>query len=100
LLALLERATLVLSPDSGPAHMANAMGTKVIGLFACTDRERCGPYSDLRFSVNHYDEASRKFLGKPASDLPWGKRVEFPGVMDLISVDEVVAKFDEFVAYG
>ena len=40
LLALLERATLVLSPDSGPAHMANAMGTKVLGLFACTDRER------------------------------------------------------------
>jgi heptosyltransferase I len=46
-LALLERADLVLSPDSGPVHMANAMGTKVLGLFACTDRERCGPYSDL-----------------------------------------------------
>jgi len=98
LLALLERSTLVLSPDSGPAHMANAMGTKVIGLFACTDRERCGPYSDLRYSVNHYDEASRKFMGKPASDLRWGKRVEFPGVMDLIPVTEVTAKFDEFVA--
>jgi heptosyltransferase I len=98
LLALLERATLVLSPDSGPAHMANAMGTKVIGLFACTDRERCGPYSDLRWSVNHYDEASRKFMGKPASELRWGKRVEFPGVMDLISVEEVNGIFDAFVA--
>lgn len=98
LLALLERATLVLSPDSGPAHMANAMGTKVIGLFACTDRERCGPYSDLRWSVNHYDEASRKFMGKPASELRWGKRVEFPGAMDLISVDEVTGIFNAFVA--
>ena len=98
LLALLERAHLVLSPDSGPAHMANAMGTPVIGLFACTDRERCGPYSDLRWSVNHYDEASRKFMHRPASDLPWGKRVEFPGVMDLIGVDEVVGRFDAFVA--
>ncbi len=96
LLALLERATLVLSPDSGPAHMANAMGSKVIGLFACTDRERCGPYSDLRFSVNHYDEAARKFIGKPASRLRWGKRVEFPGVMDLIAVDEVIGRFDAF----
>ena len=96
LLALLERATLVLSPDSGPAHMTNAMGTKVIGLFACTDRERCGPYSDLRFSVNHYDEAARKFIGKPASELRWGKRVEFPGVMDLISVEEVLGRFDAF----
>ena len=98
LLALLERAGLVLSPDSGPAHMANAMGTPVIGLFACTDRERCGPYSDLRWSVNHYDEASRQFMHRPASALPWGKRVEFPGVMDLIGVDEVVGRFDAFVA--
>jgi heptosyltransferase I len=93
-LALLERADLVLSPDSGPVHMANAMGTKVIGLYACTDRERCGPYSDLSHSVDHYDEAARKFLGKPASALRWGKRVEFPGVMDLIGVEEVIAKFD------
>ena len=98
LLALLELARLVLSPDSGPAHMANAMGTKVIGLFACTDRERCGPYSDLRWSVNHYDEASRKFMGKPSSELRWGKRVEFPDVMDLISVEEVTGIFDAFVA--
>jgi len=95
-LALLERADLVLSPDSGPAHMANAMGTKVLGLYACTDRERCGPYSDLSHSVNHYDEASRKFIGKPAAQLRWGKRVEFPGVMDLIPVQEVIGKFDAY----
>lgn len=96
LLALLERATLVLSPDSGPAHMANAMGTKVLGLYACTDRDRCGPYSDLRYSVNHYDEAAQKYLGKPAQEIPWGKRVEFPGVMDLIPVEEVIARFEDF----
>ena len=98
LLALLERATLVLSPDSGPAHMANAMGTAVLGLYACTDRERCGPYSNRRWSLNHYDQASRQFLGKPAADLPWGKRVEFPGVMDLIAVADVIERFDAFVA--
>ncbi len=95
-LALLERADLVLSPDSGPVHMANAMGTKVLGLFACTDRERCGPYSDLSHSVNHYDEAALRFIGKPAAQLRWGKRVEFPGVMDLIGVEEVTGKFDAF----
>ena len=99
LLALLERATLVLTPDSGPAHMANAMGSKVLGLFACTDRERCGPYSDLRWSVNHYDQAARKVLGKPASAIPWGKRVEFRGVMDLIEVEEVIERFEAFRRY-
>ncbi len=96
LLALLERATLVLTPDSGPEHMANAMGTKVIGLHACTDGERSGPYSDRRWSVNHYDAAARRFLGKPASALPWGKRVEFPGVMEMVTVTEVIERFDAF----
>jgi heptosyltransferase I len=100
-LAQLERATLVLTPDAGPLHMANAMGTKVLGLFACTDRERCGPYSDLRWSVQHYDEAALKFMHKPWTKLPWGKRIEFPGVMDLITVEEVIGKYEAFRAeYG
>ena len=94
LLALLGRASAVLTPDSGPAHMANAMGTPALGLHACTDAERSGPYSDRRWTVNHYDAASRQFLGKPASALPWGKRVEFPGVMDLVQVHEVVERFE------
>jgi heptosyltransferase I len=97
LMALLERATAVLSPDSGPAHIANALGTPVIGLYACTDRERCGPYSDLRWSVNHYDEAARRFLHRPANEVRWGKRIEFPGVMDLIGVEEVIDRFDAMV---
>ena len=87
--ALLARATAVLTPDAGPMHIANAMGTKVLGLHAATDSRRSGPYSDLRWTVDRYDEAARKFLNKPASQLPWGKRVEFVGVMDLIEVEAV-----------
>lgn len=98
LLALLGRARLVLTPDAGPSHMANAMGTAVLGLHACTDAERSGPYSDRRWTVNHYDAAARRFLGKPASALPWGKRVELPGVMDLVQVEEVVERFEAFRA--
>lgn len=96
--ALLARADLVMTPDSGPAHMANAMGTKVLGLYACTDATRSGPYSDLRYTVNRYPDAAIQFLRKPESDLPWGKRVEFPGVMELIEVDEVIARFERFCA--
>jgi heptosyltransferase I len=96
LLALLERADLVMTPDAGPAQMANAMGTKVLGLYACTDGSRSGPYSDMRYTVDHYPEAALKFAGKPASELPWGKRVELPGVMALIGVEEVIARFDRY----
>ncbi len=97
-LALCARASVLLGPDSGPSHMANAMGCRVIALHACTDATRCGPYSDLRWSPNRYDEAAKRFLGKPAAAIPWGKRIEFTGVMDLISVDEVIERFEACAA--
>jgi len=98
LLALLARADLVLTPDAGPAQMANAMGTKVLGLYACTDGTRSGPYSDMRYTVNHYPEAAVRFAHKQAEKQPWGKRVEYPGVMAMISVAEVTALFDRYCA--
>ncbi|OOG63499.1 ADP-heptose--LPS heptosyltransferase [Rhodanobacter sp. B04] len=94
LLALLDRAQLLLTPDSGPMHMANAVGTKVLGLHAASNPDRSGPYSDRRWCVNKYDEAARKYLGKPASDIPWGSKIEKPGVMDLIGVDEVIERYE------
>jgi heptosyltransferase I len=94
LLAVLSRASLLLTPDSGPMHMANAMGTKVLGLHAASNPDRSGPYSDRRWCVNKYDEAARKFLGKPASEIPWGSKIEKPGVMDLIGVDEVIERHE------
>jgi len=94
LLALLGRAQLLLTPDSGPMHMANAVGTRVLGLHAASNPDRSGPYSDRRWCVNKYDQAARQFLGKPASELPWGSKIEKPGVMDLITVDDVIERFE------
>ena len=96
LLALLARADLVLSPDSGPIQMANAMGSKVLGLYACTDGTRSGPYCDMRYTVNLYPQAAKQFAHKSAEQLPWGKRVEFPGVMDMIQTQQVIALFDQY----
>lgn len=92
--ALLARATLLLTPDSGPMHIANAVGTKVLGLHAASNPKRSGPYSDLRYCVNRYDAAARKFMGKTASELKWGTKIEYPGVMDLIRVEHAVTAFD------
>lgn len=96
LLALLQRATLVLSPDSGPMHLANAVGTPVLGLHAATNPDRSGPYSDRQWCVDRYDAAARKFRGKPATDLKWGTRIQHKGVMDLIEVDAVIERLDAF----
>ncbi len=93
LMAMFGRAQLLLSPDSGPMHMANAAGMKVLGLHAASNPDRSGPYSDRRWCVDKYDEASRKYLGKPATAIPWGSKIEHPGVMDLIGVDDVIDRF-------
>jgi len=98
LLALLQRATLVLCPDSGPMHMANAVGTPVLGLHAASNPVRSGPYSDRRWCVDRYDAAARKFRRKPAEALPWGTKLEYPGVMDLIGVDDVLERLAAFDA--
>jgi len=98
LLALLGRATALLTPDSGPAHMATMVGTPVLGLYAATNPERSGPYLSRRWCVNAYDAAARQFLGKSASELPWTTKIERPGVMDLIEVAAVTAKLDELLA--
>ncbi|MEY2167438.1 MULTISPECIES: glycosyltransferase family 9 protein [unclassified Rhodanobacter] len=94
LLALLSRAHLLLTPDSGPMHMANAVGTKVLGLHAASNPNRSGPYSDRRWCVDKYDAAAHKYFGKPADELAWGTKIEKPGVMDLIGVDDVVERFE------
>lgn len=98
LLALLQRATLLLAPDSGPMHMANAVGTPVLGLHAASNPARSGPYSDRRWCVDRYDAAARKFRKKPAAELPWGTKLEYPGVMELIEVDDVIERLEAFDA--
>lgn len=94
LLAMLERATVVLTPDAGPAHMASAVGTPVVGLHAATWSIRSGPYRSLDLCVDHYPEAARRFRHKEPEALRWGHRIEEPGVMELIRVDEVIGQLE------
>jgi len=95
LAALLERADLLICPDSGPAHMANAVGTPVIGLYATSNRHRTGPYGSQHLVVDRYPEAVKRELGKPVDALRWGQRVRNPDVMDLLRLEDVCAKVDE-----
>jgi lipopolysaccharide heptosyltransferase II len=44
LIAFLRRARLLITNDSGPMHLAAAVGTPVIALFGPTDPARTGPY--------------------------------------------------------
>ncbi|MBP8235996.1 MAG: hypothetical protein KAY22_27290, partial [Rhizorhabdus sp.] len=35
-----------------------------------------GPYSTIRWCVDRYDAAARKFRGTPGDALPWGTKLE------------------------
>ena len=96
--ALLERADLLVTPDSGPMHIGNAVGAKVLGLHAASNPRRSGPYSDLRYCVDRYDDAARKYLGKSAQEIKWGTKIEFDEVMHLITVEDAIAAFERYCA--
>lgn len=97
MLALLGAASVLLAPDSGPVHMATAVGTPVIGLYASTNPERSGPYLSRRWCVNRFPDAARRFMGREPEALPWWVKIEKPGVMDLIRTDEVIERLDELM---
>jgi len=44
LLAVLRRASVVVAGDTGPLHLAAALGTPCVGLYGPTSAERNGPY--------------------------------------------------------
>ena len=96
--ALLRKAGVVLTPDSGPAHIASALGTPVIGLYAATWSRRSGPYNSLDLCVDRYEEAALKYRGKEAAELRWGHRIEEPGVMDLVQPADVIEQLETLAA--
>jgi heptosyltransferase I len=95
LMGLLERADVILSADSGPSHMANALGKPVIALHACTWSIRGGPYNSLDICVDKFAEAAKEFRDKKPEQIRWGTKIEEPGVMELIETDEVIDQLDK-----
>jgi heptosyltransferase I len=98
LIALLQRSCALLSPDSGPVHLATAVGTPVIGLYGATNLRRCGPSVNAQWSVDRYDAAARRLRGRPASALGWAEVV--PGGMDLIAATDAIQQLDTLLAAG
>ncbi|MEZ7279557.1 glycosyltransferase family 9 protein [Pseudoalteromonas sp. 68 DY56-GL68] len=94
LLCVLKRASLVLAPDTGPAHMAVTVGTPVIGLYAHSNPKRTGPYLYQDYVVEVYHQNLVKQTGKTAEQLPWGTRVKGADLMTQISVEDVTLMFD------
>ena len=100
MLAVLDLADLVISPDTGPAHLATAAGTPVIGLYVTSNPDRTGPYLSRDLVVDRYPDAVRRFLGKSVDEVSWGKRVRDPEALDLITVADVTERIDFVLEAG
>ena len=51
---ILRKAQLVIGADTGPLHLADALGTKVIGLYGPTDPRRNGPHGQLERVIDRF----------------------------------------------
>ncbi len=94
LYALMKKVDLVISPDSGPMHMASAAGTPVIGLHAATTAKRSGAYNYQELAVDCFDQAAREILKTNPDKIRWGSQILQEGVMDLVRIEMVKKKVD------
>ena len=92
--ALLGEVDCLIAPDTGPAHIAVAMHTPVIGLYAVARSGLSGPYQAPSYTVDAYPLAVEKYLGKPFSEAGWHERVHHADAMDLITVEDVMAQLE------
>ena len=101
LAALLKLADLVISPDTGSAHIASIQGTPVIGLYAIHNPRRTAPYNDQQNVISVYDEVVQTYYGKPWQALPWATKAKSKtgeNLMARISVESVKQKIVEILA--
>ena len=97
LVAILHLADIVLAPDTGPVHIASALGTDTIGLYASTNPDRAGPYNHKRFVVNRYPQALLKYNNKTVDEAAWGERIKTAECMALITVDDVIKQIQKII---
>jgi heptosyltransferase I len=84
LVAILDGAALVVSPDTGPLHMAVALDRPTIALMGYTNPKRTGPY-------RRFHDLMVDAYGDPDEDYPLDHRTR-PGRMSRIRVDDVVLR--------
>jgi ADP-heptose:LPS heptosyltransferase len=92
LTAVLKKSAACVGPDSGPGHLAAAVGTPYVALFGPTEPDRVAPYRCRPWVV----QANQECIGC------YKKSCTFKGVncMEAITADMVMPKLDQALAAG
>ena len=96
LYSLVKNSELLISPDSGPIHIATCAGKPVIGLYGVTNTVRAGPYNSRDLCIDKYNEALLKYKGLESHQAKWRYKNNNKNVMSLISTEEVIEKIDKY----
>ncbi|MBU0574971.1 MAG: glycosyltransferase family 9 protein [Proteobacteria bacterium] len=87
LACLYRQAALLVTTDSGPMHLAAAVGTRAVALFGPTDPARTGPYGP-----------GHRVIRREMPCMPcFRKHCEDPRCMTEISVNEVFSAVKEMI---
>lgn len=81
LMGLLAHARCVVAADSGPLHLAAALGTQVVGLYGPTDPARNGPFVPGATIVSE---------ARP-EEISYKRRASYSAAMLRITVEQVIA---------
>lgn len=93
--SLLSEADLLVAPDTGAIHTANALNTPTIGLYAVANPKLTGAYGRLENSIDKYPEAVAKFGNLKPID--FHVRVHDKRAMELIEFDDVWQKASQII---
>ncbi len=87
LAALCRRASLFVGSDTGPLHLAAAVGTPCVGLYGPMPAKRNGPYGSQHLALQKatFEGTSRERRKAPGT------------LMDAISAEDVCAACDEIL---
>ena len=96
LYSLVKNSELLISPDSGPIHIATCAGKPAIGLYGVTNTVRAGPYNSRDLCIDKYNEALLKYKGLESHQAKWRYKNNNKNVMSLISTEEVIEKIDKY----
>lgn len=86
---LLQRCAFIVSNDSGPMHIAAAVGTPVLGIYGPTNPTLQGPYGDKHIVIRR---EGLDCLGCNLTECPIGH----PCMLEL-SVDEVMKSVEKLI---
>ncbi|MDD5680770.1 MAG: lipopolysaccharide heptosyltransferase II, partial [Candidatus Omnitrophica bacterium] len=87
LAAIMEKAKLVISGDSGPMHIAVSVGTNTIAIFGPTDPEITGPYGGNNYVIIKKDIGCKV----PCYDLTCREN----RCMKAVSAEDIMKKIEE-----